>query len=91
MSFLCFSRAYEVWGSPEILNKEKARRNKARQEEYERKDILEINYPFIRLLLFLAIFSLKKSLKEYQKRLLILENASFDNPTVCFIIKKLRN
>ncbi|CAF2623094.1 unnamed protein product [Rotaria sp. Silwood2] len=54
-------RAYEVWGSPEMLNKEKAKRAKARQQEYE------------------AIFSLKKSLKEYQKRLLMLENASFDN------------
>jgi hypothetical protein len=57
-------RAYEVWGSPEMLNKEKAKRNKARQEEYE------------------AIFSLKKSVKEYQKRLLMLENTSFDNRTV---------
>lgn len=28
---------------------------------------------------FLAIFSLKKSLKEYQKRLLLLENTSFEN------------
>ena len=26
-----------------------------------------------------ALFSLKKSVKEYQKRLLLLENASFDN------------
>ncbi len=40
---------------------------------------------------FLAIFSLKKSVKEYQKRLLILENASFENPTVCFNNEKLRN
>jgi hypothetical protein len=47
-----FSRAYEVWGSPEMLNKEKAKRNKARQEEYERKKILEINYLFIQLLFF---------------------------------------
>ncbi|CAF3521050.1 unnamed protein product [Rotaria sordida] len=54
-------RAFEVWGSPEMLNKEKAKRAKARQKEYE------------------AIFSLKKSLKEYQKRLLVLENASYDN------------
>ncbi|CAF4826719.1 unnamed protein product [Rotaria sp. Silwood1] len=54
-------RAYEVWGSPEMLNKAKAKRTKARQQEYE------------------AIFSLKKSLKEYQKRLSMLENTSFDN------------
>jgi len=38
---LIHSRAYEVWGSPEMLNKEKAKRNKARQEEYEgEKNIL---------------------------------------------------
>ncbi|CAF4705333.1 unnamed protein product [Rotaria socialis] len=54
-------RAYEVWGSPEMLNKEKVKRAKARQIEYE------------------PIFSLKKSLKEYQKRLLMLENAFFDD------------
>lgn len=33
-------RAYEVWGSPEVLNKEKAKRAKVRQEEYEGKRIL---------------------------------------------------
>ncbi len=27
--------AYEVWGSPEMLNKEKTKRAKARQNEYE--------------------------------------------------------
>jgi zinc transporter 9 len=54
-------RAYEIWGSPEMLNKEKLKRTKTRQDEYE------------------ALFSLKKSLKEYQKRLSLLENASFDN------------
>jgi hypothetical protein len=31
----CNSRAYEVWGSPEMLNKEKAKRSKTRQDEYE--------------------------------------------------------
>ncbi|CAF1161083.1 unnamed protein product [Adineta ricciae] len=56
-------RAFEVWGSPEMLNKEKAKRLRARQKEYE------------------AIFSLKKSLKEYQKRLILLENAPLDNRT----------
>jgi hypothetical protein len=35
-----YLRAYEVWGSPEILNKEKAKRTKARQEEYEGKETL---------------------------------------------------
>ncbi|CAF1032133.1 unnamed protein product [Adineta ricciae] len=54
-------RAYEVWGSPEMLTKEKIKRAKARQDDYE------------------ALFSLKKSVKEYQKRLSLLENASFDN------------
>ncbi|UJR15401.1 hypothetical protein I4U23_002348 [Adineta vaga] len=54
-------RAFEVWGSPEMLTKEKAKRSKTRQDEYE------------------ALFSLKKSVKEYQKRLSLLENASFDN------------
>ncbi|CAF0984454.1 unnamed protein product [Adineta steineri] len=54
-------RAYEVWGSPEMLSKEKAKRAKNRQDEYE------------------PVFSLKKSVKEYQKRLSLLENASFDN------------
>ncbi|CAF4442214.1 unnamed protein product, partial [Adineta steineri] len=29
-------RAYEVWGSPEMLSKEKAKRAKNRQDEYER-------------------------------------------------------
>jgi len=53
--------AYEIWGSPEMLKKEKLKRAKTRQDEYE------------------ALFSLKKSVKEYQKRLLLLENASFDN------------
>lgn len=33
---LCTS-AYEVWGSPEILNKEKMKRTKARQKDYESK------------------------------------------------------
>ncbi|CAF0857430.1 unnamed protein product [Adineta ricciae] len=56
-------RAFEVWGSPEMLNKEKAKRMRARQKEYE------------------AIFSLKKSLKEYQKRLILLENAPLDSRT----------
>jgi hypothetical protein len=32
-----FLRAYEVWGSPEMLNKEQAKRTKARQMEYEGK------------------------------------------------------
>jgi len=54
-------RAYEVWGSPEILNKEKVKRTKSRQKDYE------------------TLFSLKKSMKEYKKRLAILENASFDS------------
>jgi hypothetical protein len=35
-----YSRAYEVWGSPEMLNKEKTKRTKTRQEEYEGKKIL---------------------------------------------------
>jgi hypothetical protein len=34
-----YSRAYEVWGSPEMLNIEKAKRTKVRQEEYEGKNI----------------------------------------------------
>lgn len=54
------TRAYQAWGSPEALNREKARLAKARQEDYE------------------PLFSFKKSLKEYKKRLLVLENASFD-------------
>ncbi|CAF0824221.1 unnamed protein product [Adineta steineri] len=54
-------RAYEVWGSPDMLHKEKIKRTKVRQEEYE------------------AIFDLKKSLKEYQKRLSLLQNAPLDN------------
>lgn len=54
-------RAYEVWGSPEMLNKEKTKRAKNRYADYE------------------ALFSLKKSVKEYQKRLSLLENASFEN------------
>ncbi|UJR31293.1 hypothetical protein I4U23_018791 [Adineta vaga] len=54
-------RAYEVWGSPEMLNKEKGKRIRTRQQEYE------------------AIFSLKKSVKEYHKRLIMLENAPLDN------------
>ena len=33
--FFSFSRAYEVWGSPEMLTKEKAKRAKTRQDEYE--------------------------------------------------------
>ncbi len=61
MWFFLYSRAYEVWGSPEVLTKEKAKRTKTRQDEYE------------------ALFSLKKNVKEYQKRLSLLENASFDN------------
>lgn len=73
-------RAYEVWGSPEMLNKEKAKRSKNRQQEYEGNDY---RGKFILLLneriLPLALFSLKKSVKEYQKRLSLLENASFDN------------
>ncbi len=44
-----------------MLTKEKAKRTKTRQDEYE------------------ALFSLKKNVKEYQKRLSLLENASFDN------------
>jgi len=28
-------RAYETWGSPDALNREKARLAKARQEDYE--------------------------------------------------------
>ncbi|CAF3027516.1 unnamed protein product [Rotaria sp. Silwood2] len=54
-------RAYEVWGSPENLKKEKIKRAKALQNEDEAK------------------FSLKKSIREYQQRLILLENASFDN------------
>lgn len=80
-------RAYEVWGSPEMLNKEKARRSKIRQEEYERKQIVYMHYFLIWILLwfYLEIFSLKKSLKEYQKRLMMLENSFFDEQkTVCW-------
>lgn len=33
--FYYLKRAYEVWGSPEMLNKEKAKRAKVRQQEYE--------------------------------------------------------
>ena len=29
------SSAYEVWGSPEMLTKEKAKRAKTRQDDYE--------------------------------------------------------
>ncbi|CAF1167456.1 unnamed protein product [Rotaria magnacalcarata] len=54
-------RAYQIWGTPEILNIEKAKRAKARQDDNE------------------AVFSLKKSIRDYQKRLSFLENASFDN------------
>ncbi|CAF4707405.1 unnamed protein product [Rotaria socialis] len=54
-------RAYQIWGTPEILNIEKAKRAKARQDDNE------------------AAFSLKKSIRDYQKRLSFLENASFDN------------
>ncbi|CAF3781585.1 unnamed protein product [Rotaria sordida] len=54
-------RAYEVWGSPENLCKEKAKRTKALQDEDEAK------------------FVLKRFITEHQKRLSLLENASFDN------------
>ena len=79
--FAVFSSAYEVWGSPEMLTKEKIKRTKARQDEYEGK--IKYTYLFsftsFPFLLFKALFSLKKSVKEYQKRLSLLENASFDN------------
>jgi hypothetical protein len=39
---------------------------------------------FIHSIFILAIFSLKKSLKEYQKRLLVLGNATYNDQTaVC--------
>jgi hypothetical protein len=75
---ILYSSAYEIWGSPEMLNKEKAKRVKTRQEEYE--GIVK-NDRFFKILisLLLDIFGLKKSVKQYQKRLSMLENASFDN------------
>lgn len=33
--FCLLYRAFEVWGSPEMLNKEKMKRNKNRQQDYE--------------------------------------------------------
>jgi hypothetical protein len=65
-----------------MLNKEKAKRAKVRQEEYEGKYIVATNF-YISIFI-LAIFSLKKSLKEYQKRLLVLGNATYNDQTaVC--------
>ena len=70
-----------------MLNKEKAKRMRARQKEYEGKYGLCYLMMIYNLSdLFLAIFSLKKSLKEYQKRLIPLENAPLDNrTTVCVL------
>ena len=71
--------AYEVWGSPEILNKEQQKRAKARQQSYESKTndrSVEIR-PANGFLS--ALFSLKKTMKEYQKRLAILENVTYDS------------
>jgi hypothetical protein len=67
-----------VWGSPEMLHKEKTKRIKARQKEYEGK----LMYPTERLhalSLSTAIFSLKKSLKVYQRRLEMLRHAPPDD------------
>jgi hypothetical protein len=38
--FCLYSSAYEIWGSPEMLNKEKIRRAKTRQDEYEGKRLI---------------------------------------------------
>ena len=47
-------RAYEVWGSPEMLNKEKTKRNKARQKEYEGELILCIDlYIYIYIYIYI--------------------------------------
>ena len=74
-------RAYEVWGNPEMLNKEKIKRSKNRHQDYEGKYSIEIrrisNDVSVRW--FSAIFSLKKSVKEYERRLSMLENAAFEN------------
>lgn len=76
----CFSSAYEVWGSPETLNKEKQKQAKVRQQQYEGNAIVTKKIEFFyRSYSFTALFNLKKSWKEYEKRLSILENASFDN------------
>ena len=67
-----------MWGSPEMLSKEKVKRTKVRQQDYEGN--VKTRDLFAKLSSRLsALFSLKKSVKEYQKRLSLLENASFDN------------
>lgn len=75
--FVC-SSAYEIWGSPEMLSKEKIRRAKTRQDEYAGKCLRELLAEWMDFSVS-ALFTLKKSVKEYQKRLLLLENASFEN------------
>lgn len=63
-----------------MLNKEKSKRTKNRQQEYEGKSRTGMIVSLVNeKILLLALFSLKKSVKEYQKRLSLLENASFDN------------
>lgn len=61
-----------------MLSKEKVKRTKVRQQDYEGNvtcTTCSLSVPSRPL----ALFSLKKSVKEYQKRLSLLENASFDN------------
>jgi len=63
-----------------MLTKEKVKRTETRQDDYEGICIyISINFLKEFVPLFIALFSLKKNVKEYQKRLLLLENASFDN------------
>ena len=62
-----------------MLNKEKLKRSKARQKDYESKNDDSDRTIDDDSMIFLALFSMKKSMKEYGKRLAVLENTSFDS------------